>query len=100
MDNQKLYFSKNLNNCALLLGYNPEGICIYTCCMPIIEYYETNQPWDCPEESKAMRLHILHGYLFNEEGKLIQEFQSQSSIETGLYISGWSRDEDGILTHD
>lgn len=95
-----LQYSKNLQNCALLLGYNPEGICIYTCCMPILEYYETIQPWDSAEESKAIRLHILHGYLFDENGKLIQEFQSQHSVETGLYENGWSRDNNGMLTYD
>jgi hypothetical protein len=37
----------------------------------------------------------LRGLLFGQEGELLQEFESNFSVESGAFHSGWAKHGDG-----
>lgn len=87
-----------LNDKVFLIGYDPEDRCVYRALLSVSDYYDGEHPWDSKRKSQALRLRRLHGHIFDEEGKLVQEFETLSNAETGVHESGWSRDETGRLT--
>ena len=88
-----------LKDKAVLIGYDPEGKCVYSAFMSVHEYYDGEHPWDDDVQVKALRLRVVRGCLFDANGKLEQEFESQFDIEKGTYEKGWSRDEDGVVSN-
>jgi hypothetical protein len=86
---------RNVRDCALLVGYNPEGDCIYSAEMPLDQYWDGEHVWDEVTGIKELRLERLRGYLFDSSGELLQEFESIFDLGTGTYMSGWQRHSDG-----
>lgn len=85
---------------AILIGWDPEGNCIYSEALDLSDYYDGIHIWDKGENVKKMRLHGMKGYLFNSEGALDQEFESIFDLETGIYKSGNARFADGTVRND
>ncbi len=89
---------KELKDTALLIGTNPEHECVYSSSMPVGDYWDTEHVWDNGETVIELRLARLQGFLFGQSGELLQQFESNFSLETGVFISGWARHEDGTIT--
>lgn len=88
---------RSITNRAILIGYDPEGGCVYNASMPLDEYFDGEHPWDSGAQVKALRLYKVHGYLFGSEGELEQEFESTFDLETGIFTKGWARRADGTV---
>ena len=91
---------RNLKDCALLVGYNPEGHCVYSTQMPLADYWDGEHVWDTDTGVQDLRLERVHGYLFEPSGELMQEFESFFDIATGIYKSGWQKHSDGTYLVD
>lgn len=89
---------RQLKDCALLIGYNPEGQCVYSAQLSLADYWDGDHVWDSGTESSQIRLSKVRGYLFGSSGELFQEFESISDPETGAFLSGWQRNGDGTYT--
>ena len=89
-----------LKGVALLIGYSPELTCVYSALMPTGDYWDGEHPWDATSGIKTLRLEKLHGYLFDESGGLMQEFESIFDLGSGSYKSGWARHADGTYQED
>jgi hypothetical protein len=100
MDMSKKKKPFSITDKAILIGYNPEGGCVYSDNMTLDKYYDGEHPWDSDEEIKALRLQKVHGYLFSAEGELEQEFESIFDLGTGIYSKGWARFSDGTFRED
>jgi hypothetical protein len=87
----------NVRGRAILIGYDPEGKCVYSDNLDLSDYYDGQHPWDDGENVKKMRLHKLKGYLFDSEGALDQEFESLFDLESGTYKTGNARFADGTI---
>jgi hypothetical protein len=85
---------------AILVGFNPEGACVYSASMSFGDYYDSDHLWDDHTQIKALRLQKVHGYLFSSEGELEQEFESVFSLDTGIYEKGWAKFVDGTFRED
>lgn len=96
ISNKKL-FSKKLKNCAVIIGYDLHGVCVYHDFLSLEKYYDNDHVWDDSEQIKMIKLHKIVGYLFDENCKLIQEFNSFFNVNTGEFINGWAKDEDGQI---
>ena len=90
----------NIRNCAILIGYDPAGKCIYSESLDLSDYYDGMHVWDKGENVKKMRLQRMKGFLFNSDGVLDQEFESVFDWETGEYKSGNARFADGTVRSD
>jgi hypothetical protein len=88
---------RELKDTALLIGYNPEGVCVYSSQMPLGDYWDGEHPWDTGAVVQHLRLEKVRGYLFDSTGELMQEFESFFDLTSGLYRSGWVRHADGSL---
>ena len=91
---------RQLKDCALLIGCNPEGLCVYTAKLPLADYWDGGHIWDTDTGIQNLRLQRVHGYLFESSGELIQEFESIFDLATGIYQSGWARHSDGTYRED
>jgi hypothetical protein len=91
---------RQLKDCALLIGYNPEGQCVYSAHMPLSDYWDGDHVWDTDTGVQDLRLERVHGCLFEPSGELLQEFESRFDISTGAYLSGWQRHSDGTYVTD
>ena len=89
-----------IRSTAILIGYDPEGNCIYSEALDLGDYYDDLHVWDKGENVKKMRLQRMKGYLFNSEGVLDQEFESVFDLETGIYKTGSARFADGTVRED
>lgn len=89
-----------IKECAILIGYDPEGHCIYSDARDLSEYYDGEHVWDSDEKVREMRLQKVKGYLFNSEGTLDQEFESIFDLETGIYKTGYAQFADGTIRRD
>lgn len=85
---------------AILIGYSPEGQCVYSEIIPLSQYYDGEHVWDNRDQIKKLRLQSIKGFLFNSEAELDQEFESVFDLTTGSYKSGFSRFADGTLQTD
>lgn len=77
----------NIKDCAILIGYNPEGNCVYNDSRDLADYYDGDHVWDSSEKVVHLRLQKVRGYLFNFEGDLDQEFESIYNLDTGMQES-------------
>ena len=82
---------------AILIGYAPDGECVYNAAIALEKYYDSEHPWDSSDQVKALRLHRLHGYLFGTDGVLDQEFESIFDLVSGIFLKGWARHSDGTF---
>ncbi len=89
-----------IRSTAILIGYDPEGHCIYSEAIDLGDYYDGVHVWDKGENVKKMRLQRMKGYLFNSEGVLDQEFESVFDLETGIYKTGGARFADRTVRKD
>ena len=85
---------------AVLIGYNPEGQCIYSEIIEFGDYYDGEHVWDDGETVKKLRLQKVRGFLFDSSGELSQEFESIFDLSTGIYRSGYARFADGTFRED
>ena len=85
---------------AVLIGYNPEGECIYSEIIEFGDYYDGEHVWDDGETVKKLRLQKVRGFLFDSSGVLSQEFESIFDLDTGVYRSGYARFADGTARQD
>ncbi len=95
---KKSPFSTKLKDKVLLVGYNANGQSVYTDFLSVHKYYDGEHPWDDDTAIKALALKTVHGFIFNDSGVLEQEFESNFNPETGVFESGWQRDEDGVIS--
>jgi hypothetical protein len=92
--------SLGIRDTAILVGYNPEGTCVYSTQLPLHEYWDGDHVWDSGEGVKGLRLERIKGFLFGSEGELFQEFESIFDVLSGSYKSGWAKHDDGTERHD
>ena len=86
-----------IKNKAILIGYSPEGECVYSEIITLDNYYDAEHIWDRSEPIKKLRLQTVKGFLFNSDGGLDQEFESVFDLNTGIYKSGFTRFADGTI---
>jgi hypothetical protein len=53
-----------LKDCALLVGLNPEGNCVYSAAIALGEYWDGEHVWDSDKQVKKMKLQKVLGFLF------------------------------------
>jgi hypothetical protein len=101
--NMRLRFASpklKIKDCAILIGYNKQGKCIYSEVIGIDEYYDGTHIWDECKNVKRIKLYKVKGYLFNLDGILDQEFESFFNLDTGIYKSGRRVFADGTIQKD
>jgi hypothetical protein len=86
-----------IKSSAILIGYDPDGNCIYSDALDLSDYYDGEHVWDSGEKVRKMRLQKVKGYLFNSEGVLDQEFESIFDLKTGSFKTGHARFADGTV---
>lgn len=86
---------REITDCALLVGFDPNGTCVYSSQMPLSDYWNGEHIWDTSAGVIDLHLVRLHGYLFDSSGELLQEFTSFFDTRTGLFKSGWQKHSDG-----
>ena len=91
---------RQLKDTALLIGFSPEGQCVYSVQLSLSEYWDDEHPWDTDDGIQSLRLVKVRGYLFDSDGDLLQEFESNFDLETGSYASGWTKHADGTFQED
>lgn len=94
MSEEKLY------DTARLIGYNQFDDVVYSVQLPLHEYYDGEHPWDSTEGVLQLRLVTLVGTLFDASGNITQEFESAFSPDSGKYIGGRARYDDGETRSD
>ena len=87
-----------LKDCALLVGLNPKGRCVYSAAITLDEYWDGDHVWDSDTQVKKLKLHEVLGFLFGSRGELLQQFESVFDTKTGHVRSGWARHDDGTIT--
>jgi hypothetical protein len=86
-----------VSDTAVLIGFDRNGGCVYSATMPLAEYWEATHVWDSAKGVTSLKLRVVHGYLFDSRGRLIQRFESTFNPTSGDFESGWARDEAGNL---
>jgi hypothetical protein len=86
---------RKLKDVAVLVGYNPEGACVYSTALPLSDYWDGEHPWDSDTKIKKLRLEKVRGYLFGSDGELEQEFETVFDPKTGNFKSSWAKHADG-----
>ena len=89
--------SRAIKDTAILVGLSPEGKCVYSESIPLGAYWDGERAWDSGESIKQLRLEKLHGYLFDSNGDLLQEFESTFDLTLGIFAGGWTRHADGTF---
>lgn len=87
----------NIYDKAVLIGFDPEGRCIYSEIIELGDYYDGEHVWDRGESVRKLRLQRVRGFLFDSAGVLSQEFESVFDLSTGIYKSGYARFADGTF---
>ena len=59
---------RKIRSTAVLIGYNPDGKCVYSEILDLSDYYDGEHPWDKSASVKRLKLQRLKGYLFDAEG--------------------------------
>jgi hypothetical protein len=90
--------SRQLTDTAVLIGTSPEGQCTYSAQMELGDYWDGEHLWDDSATIVALRLARLQGFLFGQEGQLLQQFESHFNVESGVLMSAWAIHEDGTRT--
>ena len=86
-----------LKSTAILIGYNPEGNCVYSEILDLSDYYDGEHVWDRSVAVQQLRLQTVRGFLFDSEGILDQEFESIFDLSSGIFKSGNRRFSDGTV---
>jgi hypothetical protein len=87
----------NISSKAILIGYDPDGKCVYNQICELEEYYDSEHPWDDDKIIQEIRLERVKGFLFDESGELVQEFESIFDPNTGSSIGGKAKFSDGTI---
>ena len=82
---------------AVLIGYDPDGKCVYSDILDMSDYYDGEHVWDRSGPVKRLKLQRIRGFLFDSKGVLSQEFESIFDLNTGMSKSGYSRHADGTV---
>jgi hypothetical protein len=80
---------------AVVIGYNPQGRCVYSEILDLSDYYDGDHVWDSGEAVRELQLQRVKGYLFDDDGQLDQEFESIFDLSTGIFQRGTVRYADG-----
>jgi len=94
MNDEKLY------DTAKLVGYNQFDDIVYAERLLLHEYYDGEHAWDTSEGILRMRLVKLVGTLYDDRGKITQEFETAFSPATGEYIGSRAKLDDGTINAD
>ena len=89
--------SRAITDTAVLIGLSPEGKCVYSESIPLHEYWDGEHAWDDDKTVTGLRLKKLRGYLFDNGGELLQEFESTFDLNNGSFLKGWTRHADGTF---
>jgi hypothetical protein len=93
--------NRPITDTAILIGWSPDGHCVYSAAIPLGEYRSGEHAWDRDTEVKSLRLEKLRGFLFDAGGSLTEEFENTFDVGTGRRNGGWTRHEDGrFQRHD
>jgi hypothetical protein len=84
-----------ITDTAILIGWSPEGKCVYSAAVPLDQYQNGDHVWDSHEAVKRLRLEKLRGFLFDSTAALVQEFESNFDVRSGRFINGWNKRADG-----
>lgn len=87
-----------LKDIAVLIGTTPEGQCAYSAQMELGDYWDGEHPWDKSASIVALRMARLQGFLFGQDGQLLQQFESHFNVESGALVSAWAVHDDGTRT--
>jgi hypothetical protein len=82
---------------AVLIGYDPDGKCVYSDILDLSEHYDGEHVWDRSGPVRRLRLQKVRGFLFDSKGVLSQEFESIFDLTTGIFKTGYSRFADGTV---
>jgi hypothetical protein len=88
---------RKIRSCAILIGYDPNGKCIYSEAIDLADYYDGEHVWDSDENVKRMKLQRMKGYLFDSDGILAQGFECVFDLRTGMVKRGHARFADGTV---
>ena len=80
---------------AVLIGWSPEGKCVYSAAIPVSQYRDGEHVWNNPEDVQRLRLEKLRGFLFDSAATLIEEVESNFDVHTGRFVNGWNKLADG-----
>ena len=65
-----------ITDTAVLIGWSPDGKCVYSAAIPLGQYSDGEHVWDNLDDVKRLRLEKLRGFLFDSTATLIQEFEA------------------------
>jgi hypothetical protein len=86
---------RSIVDTAVLIGWSPEGKCVYSAAIPLSQYLDGEHLWDSLAEVQRLRLEKLRGFLFDSTATLVQEFESNFDVRSGRFVNGWSKHADG-----
>lgn len=89
---------RQLKDIAILVGTDPDGRCTYSAQMELGNYWDGEHPWDDSRRVAELCIARLQGFLFGQEGQLLQQFESRFNVDSGQLVSGWAVHEDGTRT--
>jgi hypothetical protein len=92
--------SLTIKSQAVLMGFNPEGQCVYSDILTLSDYYDTEHIWDRSAFILELRLHRVKGFLFDAKGTLSQEFETVFDVTTGSYQESIAKFADGTVRQD
>jgi len=80
---------------AILVGFTPNGGCVYSTSMPSGDYCDGEHVWDDHAQIKRLKLEKLVGFRFGRSGNLMQRFESTFDLQSGIFKNGWGNHDDG-----
>ena len=89
--------TRGITDTAILIGWSPEAVCVYSASIPLGDYWDGQHVWDSTEGIQKLKLEKLRGFLFDSKGDLLQEFESNFDVQTGRFKSGWAKHADGTF---
>lgn len=83
---------------VVLLGYSATGECVYSDQISCAAFLCVRQPWHDPETVKQLGLVTLRAFVFDPEGRFLEEIDNDFSPDTGIIGSdGWRPNPEGTL---
>ncbi len=89
-----------LYDTAKLIGYNQFDDIVYSVRLPLHEYYDGEHPWDSLQGVLELSMTKMIGTLYDASGNVTQEFESAFCPDSGEYIGGRRKFDDGEIQHD
>lgn len=80
---------------AVLIGWSPDGKCVFSAAIPLAQYRDGEHAWDRPGDVQRLGLEKLRGFLFDSTATLVEEFESNFDVRSGRFINGWNKHADG-----